>query len=114
MRTKATWLAAACVAAMAAGYAGAQNAQDEHAMTYTGCVEAAKQGGDYMLTHVMMGAPGASAEGKAPAMIDLTSASVKIAPHAGHKVTVMGKAMKDGDHTKLMVDSLKMVSTTCP
>jgi hypothetical protein len=115
MRTKLTCLAAACAAVIVTASAVAQDKKDEHMMTYTGCVEPGKEAGSYMLTHVMMGAPGAEAkEGKAPKMLDLSSTSVKIAPHSGHKVTVMGKAMTEKDHTKLMVDSLKMVSTTCP
>ncbi|HEU4618554.1 MAG TPA: hypothetical protein VFV10_10955 [Gammaproteobacteria bacterium] len=116
MRTKVTWLAMACAAALAAGSAGAQDNQGEQ--TFTGCVEAGKAAGSYVLTHVMAGdaaAAGSEAkDAKAPASLDLASASVKIAPHNGHKVTVSGKTMQHEKMTMLMVDSLKMVSKTCP
>lgn len=115
---KRLWWAAACAAAIAGGSAAAQNKKDENGMTYTGCVEPGKEAGSYMLTHVMAGdAAAAGAESKqssAPATIELSSESVKIAPHSGHKVTVMGKTMQHENQTMLMVDSLKMVSRNCP
>jgi hypothetical protein len=39
---------------------------------------------------------------------------VKIDPHRGHKVTVMGPTMMEKGDTKMMVTSPKMVATACP
>ena len=49
-----------------------------------------------------------------PKMLTLSSTTVKIEPHRGHKVTVMGPTMKEKADTKMMVTGLKMVAMTCP
>jgi len=98
----------------------AQNAGDKgKEMTYTGCVEPGKAAGTFMLTNVMMGdgtekEKAGSTEKAAPKMLTLSSTSVKIEPHRGHKVTVMGPTMMEKADTKMMVSSLKMVATNCP
>jgi hypothetical protein len=116
-RTSVVW-AVVCAAAVAAGSAAAQTKNDEGTKTYTGCVEPGQQAGSYVLTHVTTAdtaAAGAETkQSQAPDAIDLASASVKIGPHSGHKVTVTGKTMQHESQTMLMVDSLKMVSRTCP
>ena len=89
-------------------------------MTYTGCVAPGKDASSFMLTNVMMGddkaaeAEKADKKGETPKMLTLSSTSVKIEPHSGHKVTVMGPTMMEKGDTKMMVTSLKMVAATCP
>ena len=88
-------------------------------MTYIGCIEAGTQSGTFMLTHVMSAdedhaAAAHSATHHMPKMLDLSSTDVKLAPHRGQMVTVMGKTMTENKQTKMMVESLKTVSLTCP
>ena len=75
-----------------------------------------------MLTNVMMGdgtqkeKPGDTVGKKEapPKMLTLSSTTVKLEPHRGHKVTVMGPTMMEKADTKMMVTGLKMVAMTCP
>jgi hypothetical protein len=121
MNRKLTLAAAVCVAmAVASGTALAQKKNTRkrsQEMTYTGCVEAGKQAGTYQLTHVMAGKAGEAAskeQGQAPEMIMLSSKSVKLAPMAGHKVTVMGTTHKQKNETTMRVTSAESVAATCP
>ena len=125
--------------------------------TYTGCVEAGMTAGTFTLTHVAVGAMGKDAMKKdtmkkdamakdtmakdtmakdtmgkdamAPETLALTSSSVDLRKHLGHKVAVTGSAAqgkmdamgkdtmaKDGmmkDAPAFTVKSLKMVSASC-
>jgi hypothetical protein len=119
------WAMVAAASAVAAQSATQKPAQQ---MTYTGCVAPGKMAGTFMLTNVMAGdgmakeKPAASAAEKKempPKELTLSSTTVKIEPHRGHKVTVMGPTMMEKKEkmmmeTKMMVSSLKMVSATCP
>jgi hypothetical protein len=120
-------LAVAWAIAAAASAVAAQSAaqKPDQQMTYTGCVAPGKMAGTFMLTNVMAGdgmaKPAATAADKKempPKELTLSSTTVKIEPHRGHKVTVMGPTMMEKKdkmmETKLMVSSLKMVSATCP
>jgi hypothetical protein len=122
-------LAAACAMVAAASAVAAQSAaqKPDQQMTYTGCVAPGKMAGTFMLTNVMAGdgmakeKPAATAAEKKempPKELTLSSTTVKIEPHRGHKVTVMGPTMMEKKEkmmeTKMMVSSLKMVSATCP
>lgn len=91
-------------------------------MTYTGCVAPGKMPGTFMLTNVMAGDGLAKVDPETakmtPKELTLSSTTVKIEPHRGHKVTVMGPTMMEKTEktmeTKMTVTSLKMMSTTCP
>lgn len=122
-------LAAACAMVAAASAVAAQSAaqKPDQQMTYTGCVAPGKMAGTFMLTNVIAGdgmakekPPASAAEKKEmpPKELTLSSTTVKIEPHRGHKVTVMGPTMMEKKEkmmeTKMMVSSLKMVSATCP
>ena len=122
-------LAVACAMIGAASAVAAQSAaqKPDQQMTYTGCVAPGKMAGTFMLTNVMAGdgmakeKPAATAAEKKempPKELTLSSTTVKIEPHRGHKVTVMGPTMMEKKETmmetKMMVSSLKMVSATCP
>lgn len=104
-----------------------QKLKTDKEMTYTGCIAPGKEAGTFMLTNVMVGdgmtkdkpaASAAATKEMPPKMLTLSSTSVKIEPHRGHKVTVMGPTMMEKTEkmteTKMMVTSLKMVSTACP
>lgn len=112
-------LMAAAVALAVLTSATLAMAQDKgKEMTYTGCVTPGKDASTFMLTNVMMG-DGTKKETPAdqketPKMLTLSSTSVKIEPHRGHKVTVMGPTMMEKTDTKMMVTSLKMVAANCP
>ena len=118
-------LAVACAIVAAVSAVAAQKPDQQ--MTYTGCIAPGKMAGTFMLTNVMAGdgmpKPAATAAEKAtekapPKELILSSAAIKIEPHRGHKVTVMGPTMMEKKEkmmeTKMMVSSLKMVSATCP
>lgn len=122
-------LAVACAMVAAASAVAAQSAaqKPDQQMTYTGCVAPGKMAGTFMLTNVMAGdgmtkekpaATGAEKKEMPPKELTLSSSTVKIEPHRGHKVTVMGPTMMEKKEkmmeTKMMVSSLKMVSATCP
>ena len=115
--------------------------------TYTGCVEAGMTAGTFTLTHVAAGAMGKDAMEKdtmkkdamakdtmgkdamAPETLALTSSSVDLRKHLGHKVAVAGSAApgkmdaigkdtmaQDGrmkDAPAFTVKSLTMVSASC-
>lgn len=91
-------------------------------MTYTGCVAPGKMADTFMLTNVMAGdgmtKPDAETEKMTPKELTLSSTTVKIDPHRGHKVTVMGPTMMEKKEkmmeSKMTVTMLKMVSATCP
>jgi hypothetical protein len=118
-------LAVACAMVAAVSAVAAQKPDQQ--MTYTGCIAPGKMAGTFMLTNVMAGdgmakeKPVATAGEKKempPKELTLSSTTVKIEPHRGHKVTVMGPTMMEKGEkmmeTKMMVSSLKMVSATCP
>jgi hypothetical protein len=140
------WTAAVFVAATLSAAAGAQS---RGAMTtrYTGCLESGTMAGAFALTHVVSGdgmkngakknGMKADAMGK-PAMKDdmaaadrmaheamtpttlaLTAASIDLAGHVGHKVTVTG-SRSDGqmqgagsEMAPFKVTSLKMLAKSC-
>jgi hypothetical protein len=115
--------AVACAVWTSATLVAAQDANSKSKeMTYTGCVAPGKDATTFMLTNVMMGdgtqkeKPGETAGKKEtpPKMLTLSSTTVKIEPHRGHKVTVMGPTMMEKADTKMMVTALKMVAMTCP
>jgi hypothetical protein len=86
-------------------------------MTYTGCVAPGKDASTFMLTDVTASGGAPAAAGKkeaAPKVVTLSSTSVKIDPHSGHKVTVTGPTTMDKGEAKMTVSSLKLVSPTCP
>jgi hypothetical protein len=75
-------------------------------VTVTGCLAKGDQPNEYML------------KGDDGKTYNVMSSSVKLEPHVGHKVTVMGKPAKShmkksdgGEH--LNVSKLDMVSTSC-
>jgi hypothetical protein len=108
--------------AIAAGAAVFAAQKSDKEMTYTGCVAAGKMAGTFMLTNVMAGdgmkKPDAATEKMTPKELTLSSTTVQIDPHRGHKVTVMGPTMMEKKQnmmeTKMTVSSLKMVAATCP
>ena len=111
------------IAAGAAAFAAQAPAQKpDQQMTYTGCVAQGKMAGTFMLTNVMAGdgmkKPDPATEKMTPKELTLSSTTVKIDPHRGHKVTVMGPTMMEKKEkmmeTKMTVSSLKMVAATCP
>ncbi|HEV8318686.1 MAG TPA: hypothetical protein VGQ10_14825 [Vicinamibacterales bacterium] len=118
--TRAISLAVACAIAGGASTFAAQKSDQQ--MTYTGCVAPGKMAGTFMLTNVMAGdgmkKPDAATAKMTPKELTLSGTAVKIDPHRGHKVTVMGPTMMEKQQkmteTKMTVTSLKMVSTTCP
>jgi hypothetical protein len=101
-----------------AGIVVAQKADEKgKEMTYTGCVAPGKDASTFVLTDVAVsGGAGAAADKKeaAPKVVTLSSTSVKIDPHTGHKVTVTGPTTTAKSDTMMTVTALKMVSTTCP
>ena len=103
-------------------------------VTYTGCVKPGTMAGSWTLENAEVQRPGAAS---APSAVGTSGASkltlnlepaatVNLTPHANHKVEVVGTASpaKAGDAsssasaagaaTKFSVESLKMVSATCP
>jgi len=98
-------------------------------VTYTGCLKQGESAGSWILENAEAAAkPGASAPGavgtsgasKATFSLDAGS-SVNLTPHANHKVEIVGMvapAKPGGGATApkqaISVDSLKMVSATCP
>jgi len=91
--------------------------------THTGCVEAGSTPGTFMLTHLAaddhMGK-----DSMAPTTFSLSSASVDLSKHVGHKVSVTGSsahekmdAMEKDTMAKgtpaFTVKSLKMVAASC-
>ena len=86
----------------------------EATATYTGCVAPGKDASTFILTDVTAAGAGAAAKKEAPKAVTLSSTSVKIDPHSGHKVTVVGPITMDKGEAKMTVTSLKMVSPTCP
>ena len=91
--------------------------------THTGCVEAGSAPGTFMLTHLAaddhMGK-----DTMAPTTFSLSSASVDLSKHVGHKVSVTGSsahgkmdAMEKDTMAKgtpaFTVKSLKMVAASC-
>lgn len=108
----------------AASVADAQSAaqQTDKPMTYTGCVAPGKMPNTFMLTNLMAGdgttKPDPKTEKMTPKELTMSSTTVKIEPHRGHKVTVMGPTMTEKKEkmmeTKMTVTMLKMVSAACP
>ena len=104
---------------VSAGVMAAQKAEEKGKdMTLTGCVAPGRDASTFMLTDVTEGAgAGAAASSKKeapPKAVTLSSTSVKIDPHSGHKVTVTGPVTTEKGDTKMTVTALKMVATTCP
>lgn len=123
MHRSSVFVFAACAAALfASGTTLAQKSSKQTGKdaTYTGCVQQGKQAGTFMLTHVMAGETGnaqtsGKRRGRAPKMIHLEStSSARIAPDAGHKVTVMGSTMRSRGGPTMKVQSIKSISATCP
>ena len=99
--------------------------------TYTGCIEAGGTSGTFVLTHVADDhmAKDAMSKDTMATTLTLSSTSVDLSKHVGHKVSVTGSpahgkmdAMgkdtmaKDGmakDGSTLTVRSLKMVAASC-
>ena len=115
--------------------------------TYTGCIEAGTAAGTFMLTHVAADVMGKDAmkkdtmkkdtmakdtmskEAMAPTALTLSSSSVDLSKHMGHKVSITGSAAhgkmdamgkdtmaKDAmmkDASAFTVKSLKMVAASC-
>jgi hypothetical protein len=108
--------------ALVAGASAFAAQKPDQQMTYTGCVAPGKMAGTFMLTNVMAGdgmkKPDSATEKMTPKELTLSSTTVKIDPHRGHKVTVMGPTMMEKKQnmmeTKMTVSSLKMVAATCP
>lgn len=126
---RAILLTAVCAVVGGVGGIAAQRAarNTQALMTYTGCVAPGTAAGTFKLTHVMLGdgtsrqqpVPGAALSNAAPPKeLMLSSIQVPLAPHRGHKVTVMGAAMRDKANkvmeARMMVASLRMVSAVCP
>ena len=98
-------------------------------VTYTGCLKQGESAGSWILENAEAAAkPGASAPGavgtsgasKTTFSLD-PAATVNLTPHANHKIEVVGMvapAKPGGGATApkqaINVDSLKMVSATCP
>src|SRR5262245_12956310 len=81
--------------------------------TFTGCVAPGKDPATFILTDVTAGAAAAKKDAP-PKAVNLSSTSVKIDAHSGHKVTVVGPVTTDKGEATMTVTSLKMVSPTCP
>ena len=111
---KAAAVACGVVGLMASASAMQAQKADEQKKetTLTGCVAPGKDPSTFMLTDITGG--GAAAKKEASKVVTLSSTSVKIDPHAGHKVTVTGPTTTEKGEAKMTVTSLKMVSTTCP
>jgi len=114
-RLKAAVVAFSVVGVMAsAGIVVAQKADEKgKEMTYTGCVAPGKDASTFVLTDVTVGAAADKKEAP-PKAVTLSSTSVKIDPHTGHKVTVTGPTTTAKGDTMMTVTALKMVSTSCP
>ena len=113
-----TTLLAVLFAILLCTFAFKAKAEKAKSMTVSGCLQTGDEAGEYYL----------NAEGGK--VYGLTSSSVKLGDHVGHKVTVTGtaKAEKDEDEDEakenkeksekkeagdIQVKSLKMVSTSC-
>jgi hypothetical protein len=129
------------VVAQSGGTAANGGKMDQIAMkdtTYTGCVEAGEPS-SFVLTHLAaddhtgkdamkkdtMAKDGMGKDAMAPTMWSLTSSSVDLSKHLGHKVTVtgspaqgkmdaMGKDAMRKSAPVFTVASLKMVAASCP
>jgi pentapeptide MXKDX repeat protein len=132
-------------AAQASGTMAKGDTMDKMKMkdaTYTGCIEAGTAAGTFMLTHVAADVMGKDAmkkdtmkkdtmakdtmskEAMAPTALTLSSSSVDLSKHMGHKVAITGSAAhgkmdtmaKDAmmkDASAFTVKSLKMVAASC-
>ena len=104
-------LVAACVLVFAQG-AKTQDAPKVHSMT--GCLRAGTAPNSYMLSDLEKG----------PKTVGIVSSSANLAPHVGHKIEITGTAVPakeaeaDANVPKaphyMKVDSIKMISPTCP
>lgn len=127
-----------CAAAIAATVGTTLLAQDsmstpmgmEKEKVYSGCIEAGATKGTFTLTHATrdsamtmgtdamakdaMSKDAMSKGGMEMTTLSLTSKTIDLGGHVGHKVSVAGTedAMSKGMHT-FSVASLKMVSGTC-
>ena len=93
--------------------------------THTGCIEAGSAAGTFMLTHLAaddhmakdamkkdtMTKESMSKGAMATPTLNLTSTSVDLSKHLGHKVSVTGS--HDKATSPFAVKSLKMVAATC-
>ncbi len=105
-------LAVACILAFAQGARTQDAAPKVHSMS--GCLRAGTAPNSYMLTDL----------DKGPKQVGIVSSSANLAPHVGHKIEITGTAVpaKDAEADAnvpksphyMKVDSIKMVSTTCP
>lgn len=105
-------LAIACILAFAQGARTQDAAPKVHTMT--GCLRAGTAPNSYMLSDLEKG----------PKTVGIVSSSADLAPHVGHKIAITGTAVPpkeaeaDSNVPKaphyMKVDSIKMISTTCP
>jgi len=105
-------LVAACVLVFAQGAMTQDAAPKVHSMT--GCLRAGTAPNSYMLSDLEKG----------PKTVGIVSSSANLAPHVGHKIEITGTAVPakeaeaDANVPKaphyMKVDSIKMISTTCP
>jgi hypothetical protein len=104
-------LVVACAMTVSMG-TRAQDAPKVHSMT--GCLRAGDAPGSYMLSDLEKG----------PKSVGIVSSDVKLAPHVGHKIEITGTAVPPADAEAMKdvpkaphymkVQSIKMISTTCP
>ena len=106
-------LLVACVLAFAQG-ARTQDAAAPKVHSMTGCLRAGTAPNSYMLSDLEKG----------PKTVGIVSSAANLAPHVGHKIEITGTAVppKDAEADAnvpkaphyMKVDSVKMVSATCP
>jgi hypothetical protein len=94
-------------------------------VTYSGCIKPGSAPDSWILESAELSKPGGGASvGTSGAMKTTLALSAKsgtdLKPHANHKVEIVGSVAPakagggDAPKQELTVDSLKMVSTTCP
>jgi hypothetical protein len=89
--------------------------------TYIGCIEGESTSGTFMLTDIVPDHMGKDAMKKSaknkdtvvPTTMAVTSASVDLSAHVGHKVSVTGSAAMAKHAPAFNVESLKMVAASC-
>jgi hypothetical protein len=104
-------LVLSCLFAVSMG-TRAQDAPKEHTMT--GCLRAGTAPGSFYLSDLEKG----------PKTVGIVSSDAKLAPHVGHKIDITGTPVKPADAEAdpnvpkaphyMHVNSIKMVSPTCP
>ena len=116
------------IAAQSGGATAKRGTMDKMATkdaTHTGCIEAGSAPGTFTLTHLAaddhmaqnamkkdtMTKESMSKSAMAPPTLSLTSTSVDLSKHLGHKVSVTGS--HDKATSPFVVKSLKMVAASC-